>query len=176
MEVFALAGYQDVSELATLYNARSAGRRNIGLDLMSDGAFFIASLDGSEAIAMQRRVDVWRVGIKTLADHQNTFAMRSAAGFEKSNVSAQSDISRHLFPNELKGVGRSPNILATARDRKRACARIVLDTAGVKYRTYIRVVIEQRNVLGRSAAGGNEATSQNNSDHLKNSWNAAAAA
>jgi hypothetical protein len=111
---------------------------------MSDGAFFIASLYGREAVAMQRGVDVWRIGIQSLADHQDTFAMSFASSSEKSNIGCQSYIASYLFPNELKGVGGSPHILATSGDRVRACCRIVLDATGVKHRAYIGVVIKQR--------------------------------
>src|SRR3954469_5316206 len=64
---------------------------------------------------MQSRVRVSRIGIETLANHENRFAMRIAWRQRRNmDFCRKRDVARDFFPNEMKGVGAKPHVGAAA--------------------------------------------------------------
>src|SRR2546421_358702 len=102
--------------VALLVDADSDGRGDVGLDLIGSLAAGRTVLKRSQAVPMNRRVHISRVGIETLTNHQASFAVRLFSGVRPANVGRKSDISRHAFPDEMKRILLSPHILAAAAD------------------------------------------------------------
>ena len=60
-------------------------------------AFGIAVLKRSEAAAVQRDVGIGRVGIETLTDHDDGFAMFVDAASNEGDVSVEGDVAGDFF-------------------------------------------------------------------------------
>ena len=75
-------------------------------------AFGFAELERSQAIAVQGNVDVGRIRIEILAQHEARFSMLIGAGFEKRNVGREREIAAGFGEAEMKGIFGGPHVLA----------------------------------------------------------------
>ena len=117
MEIGASAGGIEIEKVAALFEAHALRGKIGGLDVFCLRAFFFTILQRGEAVAVQRGVDVNRIGVERLANHQHAFAMRIAAEAVESNLGADADVARHFFPGELEFVFGHPHVVAAAGDR-----------------------------------------------------------
>ena len=103
----------------------------------------VAELQRGKAFAVQRHIDVGRIGIEALPDHEHGLAMRIAALLGKCDVCRQRNISADLLPGKLEGIGCEPHVFATAGQCVYVVRGIILRRPGVQHRPNIGVVLEQ---------------------------------
>src|ERR1041385_5384818 len=104
MQFFARAGDGHRKVFAALLDAQSRWGGNAGLDFVSSRALALAVLERVQAIAVQHRISVSRIGFKILPNDEAGFAMRVAARFGKCDVCSERNVAGNLFPNEMKRV------------------------------------------------------------------------
>ncbi len=109
---------------------------------MCNCAFLLAILQRSQAVPVQRRVRVRRIGIQALADHEHRFSVFVHALPEKGDVRRQRDVAGHLLPRELESIVAEPHIPAASGNRVAPFRRVVFHGTRVKNRSDIPAALE----------------------------------
>ena len=65
---------------------------------------------------MEGDIDVRRVGVERLADHQHGLAVRIGAGAEERDVGRKDEVAGGFLPRKMEGVLATPHVLAAAGD------------------------------------------------------------
>src|SRR5262245_14252468 len=86
LQRFALAGDGHEDVIAALLDLNTARRLHVRLNLARRAALYFTILQRGQAVAVQRRVGVGRIGVETLPNDQTGLAMRIAAGADELNV------------------------------------------------------------------------------------------
>ena len=91
-----------------------SGAGKIRLNLSRERSLFVAILQRGHPNPVQRHVGIDGIRVEALPQHQHGLLVRISGGGGKRNVSGQSDITRDLLPDKLKGVRGKPHVLAAA--------------------------------------------------------------
>src|SRR6267154_2515884 len=97
---------------------------DVRLNLMREAAGRFTKLERSQSVTVNGDVEVGRIGLEALADHQAGLAMSVAPGAEPLDGAAQSDVSRDALPDKMECIIGKPHILAATRNEIRAGRRI----------------------------------------------------
>ena len=79
-------------------------------------ALGLAELERRQAVAVQRDVDVGRVGVEALADHQARLAVRVVARAGKATSAASDRSPEACFQTKWNASAGEPHVLAAAGD------------------------------------------------------------
>ncbi len=109
---------------------------------MGECASLGTELQGGHSVAVPGDIDVGRIRVQTLAEHQYRLAMFIAAGAEEADIGGEHGIARNLFPDKLEGIRAQPHVLATTRDGVCLLGRVKFHGAGMKHRADISVAFE----------------------------------
>ena len=129
-----VSGERHVNIIAALGNPQPLRGGEVRLNLPRDRALLVAKLQRGQPARVQGHVDINRIGVQTLAQHQRRFLVLVSSLSQERDVGRQGHVSRHFLPHKLKGVGRKPHVFAAAADRVRFLRRIVIDEPGVQKR------------------------------------------
>src|ERR1700681_817593 len=107
MQLLATVSQKQKNVMAALLDAEPFGARNVrldllSLDLMGRGALFIAVLQRRHTIAVERHVDVGRIRLQALPNHQHGLAMLVSARAQKRDVGCYGYISSNFLPGEME--------------------------------------------------------------------------
>src|ERR1700730_5954057 len=114
----------------------------LSLDLMSRRALFIAVLQRRQAITVERHVGINRIRVQALAHHEHGLAMLVSACAQERDVGCQTGVALNFLPGEMEGVGRGPNVLATAADCVCSLGRVVFQCARVESPAHDRMTLK----------------------------------
>ena len=92
---------------------------------------------------MQRDIDIGRIGVETLAEHQAGLAMRFRPTADKSDIRRERNVPRSLFPGKMKRILRRPHIFTAAGDGIRAGAGVYRGLPLVLHLADIAMAFEQ---------------------------------
>src|SRR6185436_11073343 len=87
-----------------------------GLNFPGEPAFRFAKLQRGQTFTVNGHVDKRRIGVESLAKHQDGFFVSVAAAGRKLNVSGDGTIAFDLAINEMKIVFGEPHVLTPAAD------------------------------------------------------------
>src|ERR1700687_6471729 len=99
---------------------------------MSRRALCSAVLQRRQALAVERHVGINGIRVQALAHHQHGLAMLVSAFAQEPDVGCQTGVALNFLPGEMEGVGRGPNVLATAADCVASLGRVVFQSARVE--------------------------------------------
>jgi hypothetical protein len=128
--------------LAAFFDSQARGRGDVGLDFVGKSAFGIAVLKRSKAAAVQRDVGIGGVGVETLTDHDDGFAMLVHALADEGDVSVEGGVTGDFFPYEVEGVGGEPHVFSAAGKGERFGRRVVGCGARVEDGADVGVIFE----------------------------------
>ena len=149
---FALGRQVHHHVFAPLDDAEPPGRRHVGLHFVRGSPPGLAKLQRRQPVAVQGDVDVGRIGLQALADHQARLAMLFPASADKRNVGRQREVARSLLPDIVKGVTCRPHVFAAAGDRVTLFCRVETDRPRMQNRPHVSMVFKDPNGCGSSGA------------------------
>ncbi len=103
--------------VAALFDADADAARGgacAEFDVFGDRARFATELKGGEADPVHGCVRIGRAGVEGLSEDEDRLAMGIvlAAGLGEINVSGEDSVPGHLLPDEVEGIGRTPEVSA----------------------------------------------------------------
>ena len=105
--------------------------RDVRLNLVRGGTLGLAELQRGQPVAVQRGINIGRVGIQALADHQARLAMRLGTGAEECDVGRQREVARSLLPGVVERVAVA-HMFCRCRPRCISRGRVVNDRPGMR--------------------------------------------
>jgi hypothetical protein len=88
----------------------------VRLHLVRRRPFGIARLERREPIGVHGRVRVRRIGVESLAEHEDAFLVRVAGRGREGDVSGQRHVVRDFLPEIVEVVRRPPDVLPAGGD------------------------------------------------------------
>ena len=149
-ERLTLGSDRDRDVVALLLDPHPPRSTDVRADLTSQAALCLAVLEGGEAVGVDHRIDVGRIGIKALTDQERGLTVRMAAGADKADVGCQRNVAFGALPDKMEGVGAEPHVFAATADCVCLGLGVVLQGAWFPDRTHVALGFEKSEVGRRS--------------------------
>src|ERR1035438_4613591 len=133
-------GYIDV--VAALLDAYAMRSLAVGFYLVCVPIDGVAVLQGGEAVAVTGNIDVDRMRIKRLTNHQHGFAVRIALVAGEVYVGTQGHVAGHIFPNVVEVVNAKPEVGATAGDGVAILGGVIMAATRMEDRAEVPLALE----------------------------------
>src|ERR1700722_11676192 len=103
-------------------------------------------------------IDVDRMGIKRLTNHQHGFAVRIALFADKVDVGTYGHVAGHFFPNVVEVINAKPEVGATAGYGVAILGDVVMAATGKENRAEVPLPLELAEILIGGLAVGDSGT------------------